>query len=134
MDSERIMIIDDNKEFSQELQETLKLCGYDAKVVTDSVVALKMARRLRPNLILLDLRMNRKNGFEVAEELKTSKETSGIPIIAMSGYFPVEKSSVLDMSKMDSSIKKPFGITDLISQIESALNLRGTEANNSSSR
>ena len=123
MTSEKIMIVDDNKEFSEELRELLYLCGYDPKVVSDSSSAFRFARRVRPDVILLDLRMNGMNGFQVAEQLKHSKETFNIPIIAMSGYFPIEKQGVLlDMRNMDSSIKKPFDVVDLIDQIEGMLN------------
>ncbi len=123
MVSEKIMIIDDNKEFADELSEILYMCGYEPKVVTNSLDAFKAARRLKPSLVLLDLRMNGMNGFQVAEQVKHSKETFDIPIIAMSGYFPIEKESVLlDMSNMNSRIKKPFAILDLIDRIEEFLN------------
>lgn len=125
MADEKIMIVDDNKAFLEELQETLYLCGYDVRIVSDSTKALKIARKIRPNAILLDLRMNGASGFHVAEELKHNKETSGIPIIAMSGYFPIENKSVLlDFSNMDGRIEKPFGISELITQIETVLNRR----------
>lgn len=119
MVGEKIMIVDDNKELLEELKEMLDLSGYEPIAVTDSRVAFNLAQRLRPNLILLDLKMGNMNGFEVARKLKESVQTKGIPIIAMSGYFPVEKqSSLLDMSDMKAYIKKPFAILDLISQIE----------------
>ena len=122
MNGEKIMIVDDNEVFLQELGETLYSCGYDTKTVSHSQDALKIARRIKPDAILLDLRMNGTNGFQVAEELKHTKETAGIPIIAMSGYFPIEnQSNILDMHNMDARINKPFGISDLISQIEAVL-------------
>lgn len=123
MISEKVMIIDDNEEFAQELCETLYLCGYDPMVVSNSLNAFKAVRKSKPDVILLDLRMNGMNGFQVAEQLKHSKETFYIPIIAMSGHFPIEKKSVLlDMTYINSRIKKPFTILDLIDQIEGILN------------
>jgi CheY-like chemotaxis protein len=120
---EKIMIVDDNKDFSRELGEMLSLCGYEPKLVCDSPAALAAARKIKPDVILLDLRMSKMNGFEVAQQLKQSKETSGIPIIAMSGYFPIERRAVLlDLSNMKGQIKKPFTVSDLINQIEGVLN------------
>lgn len=119
---ERILIVDDNKDFLKEIKETLFLCGYETKVVCDGPAVIEAAARIKPDVILLDLRMNKMNGFEVAEQLKKTRQTSGIPIIAMSGYFPIEKESVLlDLSNMKSCIKKPFAVLDLINHIESAL-------------
>jgi CheY-like chemotaxis protein len=129
MTSEKILIVDDNRDFLDELQETLYLCGYDAVTVSDSVRAVPVARKIKPDVILLDLRMSRMNGFQVAEELKRSAETSKIPIIAMSGYFPVDKQAVLlDLSRMEGRIKKPFAVLDLINQIEVALSKPGKQA------
>jgi CheY-like chemotaxis protein len=123
MTNGKIMVIDDNKEFSEELRETLDLCGYDVMAISDSANALKLARKIKPSAILLDLRMSGSNGFQVAQNLKDANDTARIPIIAMSGYFPIENRSILlDMHNMDGRIKKPFDISDLITEIESVLN------------
>lgn len=122
MESEKIMIVDDNKELLDELKEILALSGYDPLAISDSRLAINAARKFKPRAILLDLRMNKMNGFQVAEKLKQFAETTSIPIIAMSGYFPIEKdSALLDMSHMEARLKKPFSILDLISQIETIL-------------
>lgn len=122
MAGEKIMIIDDNQAFSEELHEILYYCGYDTNVVSESLRALEIARKIKPKAILLDIRMSGVNGFQLAKELKRAKETCNIPIIAMSGYFPIEdRSALLDLSSADERIKKPFGISDLIAKIESVL-------------
>lgn len=127
MIGEKILVVDDNKEFSEELRETLYLCGYDARAISNSTHALKLAQRIRPDAILLDLRMNGTNGFQVAQNLRDNKETARIPIIAMSGYFPIEdRSSLLDMHNMDGRIKKPFGVSELINEIETVLHKKNT--------
>ncbi len=125
MESGKIMVVDDNAEFLEEMQEMLYLGGYEPVAIKESQAAFFAARKLKPDLILLDLKMNKMNGFDVAEKLKASAETRDIPIIAMSGYFPVEKSpTLLDTSSMAACLKKPFAILDLISQIEELLKRR----------
>lgn len=122
MNGEKIMIVDDNKEFLEELEEMLSLSGYNPLVISDSTAAFRIARRKKPDLILLDLKMAQMNGFDVAQELKQCPETAAIPIVAMSGYFPLEKQApLLDMSNMKACLKKPFSVTDVISQIEEIL-------------
>ncbi|MGE5197001.1 MAG: response regulator [Deltaproteobacteria bacterium] len=129
MAGEKIMVVDDNKEFLEEISETLFLCGYEPKTVLNSTAAAYLAGKMHPDLILLDLRMNRMNGFQVAEQLKKSKQTSDIPIIAMSGYFPVEKQTLLDLSNMEGRLRKPFAIFDLINQIEAILAAKKNKQN-----
>ena len=122
MTGEKVMVVDDNEDFLNEIQELLFLCGYDPKVVYDGAIAFKAACKIKPDVILLDLKMKGINGFQVAKELKQSVETAEIPIIAMSGYFPIENHSLLlDMNNMNGRIKKPFDISDLITEIETAL-------------
>lgn len=128
MQEETIMIVDDNKNILDEMREILSLSGYRVVGVADSQKAAGIAQRIKPDLILLDLRMAGKNGFEVAKELKGAFSTAGIPIVAMSGYFPVDDSGMLfEKSFMKAFLKKPFAISDLITQIEVILGERDSE-------
>ena len=122
MVGEKILVVDDNQDFLAELNEILDCSGYSPTIVSDPSVALNAARSIAPDVILLDLKMNGMNGFQVAEQLKRSEETAGIPIICMSGYFPVDsRATLLDIGNMDVCIKKPFGVLELLKQIEKVL-------------
>lgn len=122
MTSEKIMIVDDNKVFLEELQEILTLTGYEIRTVNDSRLAISSALKYKPDMILLDLKMQGMNGFQVAEKLRECPRTASIPIVAMSGYFPLEqRSPLIDMGNMEAYLKKPFGVLDLIDHIEAVL-------------
>lgn len=124
------MIVDDNKEFLEELQEILYMAGYEIITSNDSTRVLSLASKTKPDLLLLDLKMNGKSGFDVAKELRQSPSTAGIRIVAMSGYFPIEQeSALLERKFINASLKKPFTIADLITRIEETLEARkGGEA------
>jgi len=118
----KIMIVDDDKEFLEELEETLILSGYAAVAINDSTTALNAARRAKPDLIILDLKMDVMDGFQVAKSLKQSPETATIPIVAMTGYFTREEySSLTTMYGMETCIMKPFNPLDMIAKIENLL-------------
>ena len=122
MTGKKIMIVDDDKEFLEELEETLILSGYATVAVNDSTTALNTACRAKPDLILLDLKMDRMSGFQVAQSLKKFPETTTIPIMAMTGYFTREEySSLTEMYGMKACIMKPFNPLDVIAKIESLL-------------
>lgn len=119
---EKIMIVDDDKEFLEELRETLTLSGYEPIAINDSLMALKVARMIKPNVILLDLKMDRKSGFQIADELKQFPETTNIPIIAMTGFYAEKGNSlVLDICGIKRFLIKPFNPLDAIVKIETAL-------------
>lgn len=121
MENEKIMVIDDDKEFLEELQETLRLSGYDLVAIDDPVQALELAKNLKPSAILVDLKMPKKSGFEFAYELKNYSKLEDIPVIAMSAYFKDEENNFLALCGISKLIRKPFNPLDIISSLEEAL-------------
>jgi CheY-like chemotaxis protein len=116
-----IMIIDDDKEFLEELRETLALSGYALVAVNDATEALSMAAQVKPALILLDLRMPKKSGFEIADDLRRMPEFQNIPIIAMSAFYNEEYGPLIKMCGIKRCLTKPFNPLDVIAEIEAAL-------------
>jgi CheY-like chemotaxis protein len=122
MDPKKVMIIDDDPDFLEELNETLSLTGYETLPVLNSIQALEMVRRKGPDIILLDLRMGGKSGYEVADELSRHPETAHIPIITMTGYFGEKEFLKLSrMKNIKSHLSKPFFPLDVIFQVETTV-------------
>jgi len=122
MPKKKIMIIDDNKEFLEELQELLNLTGYAASAFSDGASALKMVSKIKPDVILLDLKLGKKNGFHVASELKRFRKTANIPIIGMTGFY-VEKEQAKRMNTVGvkTFLIKPFDSSEAIAKIKTIL-------------
>ncbi len=116
----KIMIVDDDKEFLEELRETLSLSGYEVLPVEDSTEVLGLVSSLKPDLILLDLKRPQKSGFQVADELRHFSEVSHIPVIAMSAYLKDDYVALLDICGIKTCLKKPFHPLDVIAKIEDA--------------
>ena len=122
MNRNKILILDDDEIFLEELQETLVLSGYNAVAVASGEEALNAIRVMHPDVILLDLRMDGLNGFDVAKELHNYPKTSRIPVIAISGTFVKEDElALVHMYGMKHFLKKPFNPLDVIIEIEKAL-------------
>ena len=128
MSANMIMIVDDDEDFLKEIQETLSLSGYDTIAVDNSKAALDVAAKVKPDVILLDIKMKGMYGFQVAERLKKAPETACIPIIAMTGCFRgQEDTRFMGTWGMEMCLEKPFNPLDLISGIEKVLkNVKGT--------
>lgn len=121
MQNKRIMVVDDDKEFLDELKETLMLSGYDLVAVNDSNRALDVAAQEKPDLILVDLKMPNKSGFQLADELKHLQEFTNVPIIAMTAFFKDEYSMLLNICGVRKCLRKPFTPLDVIHHIEEEL-------------
>ena len=117
--SKRVMIIDDNCEFLQELNEMLVLNGYEVVEVADPTEVFEMTETTKPDVILLDLNMPKKSGFEVALELKYFSQLYHIPIIGMTGFYNDEAyRSLMNLVGIQKCLIKPVNPTELISHIE----------------
>lgn len=121
MTKRRILIIDDDVEFLEELKEALVLSGYDILAVSQAKLALDIAIREKPDLVLLDLKMPDKSGFQVAGELRHVVESLRTPIIAMTGYFKDDYVPLMNLCGIKRCLKKPFNPLDVISIIEEEL-------------
>jgi len=126
--SPRIFVVDDNIELLEEIENLLKLGGYDVMAICDGTQVFEAALRKKPDLILLDLKMAPKSGFQIADEIKNSITLKDIPLIAMTGFF-TEKQHFLMMKLcgIRISILKPFNPLNLITKIEFALGNRPEE-------
>jgi DNA-binding response OmpR family regulator len=122
MSKGKVMIVDDDSEFLEELKEILDLSGYEVTQIADPKEVLRQASAWEPDDILLDLKMEGLNGFEVADQLKHTEKTSQIPIIAMTGFYTEEEHmSLMNICGIQRCILKPFNPLDVISAIEMAL-------------
>jgi CheY-like chemotaxis protein len=121
MSNGKVMIVDDNKEFLEELEEVLAISGYDMVAAQDPSSVLPIAIKEKPQVILLDLKMPGKSGFQLAHELSNSPELQQIPIIAMTGFFKDGYETLMDLCGIKRCLKKPFNPLDVITEIEAAL-------------
>jgi DNA-binding response OmpR family regulator len=82
---QKILIVDDNVEYLGLLRLSLKRAGFAIATAKTGMEALKKARSLSPNLILLDLVLPEMDGFAVCEVLRQCRATAAIPVIMLTG-------------------------------------------------
>lgn len=80
----KILIVEDEDALSRVMSEKLKSGGYETEIARDGAAAFPAARKFKPDLILLDLLLPKKNGFEVLDDLKKNTDLRNIPVIVLS--------------------------------------------------
>ncbi|MBI3564106.1 MAG: response regulator, partial [Elusimicrobia bacterium] len=78
-----VLHVDDDREIREIVAVTLIRLDLDVMLAHDGPAGLEMARRERPDLILLDIRMPGMDGFEVCHLLKSDAKTRGIPVVML---------------------------------------------------
>ena len=124
MKNRTIAIIDEDKKCLGELEEVLAASGYTPVLIQDTRLALNIISHRGPDVILLELKMSRKNGFEIAHEINRVFESKRIPMIAMSESFKDEFGFLLNLCGINRCLKKPLNPMNVIWEIESATRQR----------
>src|SRR5207237_1261430 len=110
----RILIVEDNELNLKLLNDVLEVHGYITVVAGNGTEAIELARRHRPDLILLDIRLPDISGMEVARRLKDDERTSAIPLVAVTAFaMPGDRAMILE-SGCDDYVSKPINILDFL--------------------
>ncbi|HEX4330929.1 MAG TPA: response regulator [Usitatibacter sp.] len=116
--SRRILVVEDNPDSAESLMLLLRSFGHDVSVVNDGREAVGAARRLRPDVILLDIGLPGMDGFHVARALRELPETSAVRLIAVSGYGQERDRERTKAAGFDLHLVKPVDPVKLTAAID----------------
>jgi PAS domain S-box-containing protein len=116
----KILIAEDTPDTATMLIELLKRHDYEPLHAVNGYETLALARRERPGLILLDLRMPGMDGYEALTRLKKDPTTKDIPIVVMSAHAadPVQERLRLRAMGAEDFLSKPLSLEKLLAEIE----------------
>src|SRR5438132_8744920 len=113
-----LLLVDDNPELSRVLQGHLEREGYEVQTARDGQTGLGLARKHKPDLIVLDVVMPKMDGLEF---LKTLRQESPVPVIFLTGKHS-DLGQVLGFKLgADDYVGKPFCVEALTARIEAIL-------------
>ena len=110
---EKILIVEDTPLHMKLMEMTLRAQNYTLLKATDGEEALDMAARERPDLILMDIRLPKMSGFEVAKKLRENPALSHIPIIAITAHAMSGDRDKIIASGCDTYLTKPVDTRQL---------------------
>ncbi|MGZ4866123.1 MAG: response regulator [Candidatus Angelobacter sp.] len=117
----RILIADDKATSRELLRTVLERQGYAIIEATDGEDALQKARAEAPDLILLDLQMPRRTGYEVLSELRRDPRHAALPVIAITASAMQGDRERALAAGFTSYLTKPVALAQLRAQIQSLL-------------
>jgi len=113
----RILVVDDEASATRMLGKLLQKCGYDVAEENNSTRAHRLARKYRPDLIILDIFMPFRTGKELAVLFETDNELCKVPIIFITAHVML----VEHLAFFHRVFVKPFSVEDLLAHIESVV-------------
>lgn len=122
--AKKILIMEDEKVLSELLERKLKEDGYDVSLVENGNAGLEFLQTQIPDLVLLDIIMPGKDGFEVMEAMNANEATSlkKIPVVIVSNSGqPVEIDKALALGVRDYLIKAKFDPQEVLEKVHKQL-------------
>jgi DNA-binding response OmpR family regulator len=117
MAKKSVLVVDDSPTDLQMLSSLLRKQGYDVLTAVDGEDALDKAAASKPPLVVLDIILPKKNGFQVCRQLKTTAETAGIKVILVSSKNQESDKFWGIKQGADEYIAKPYQDEELLAAV-----------------
>lgn len=114
------LIVEDHEDAAQLAAGIMRYHGYEPVIAGDGETGLEMARRLRPDVVLLDLMLPDITGFDVCRRLRTDRQTMLTPVVMVTGM-PGEDARIQGFRVgANAYLSKPYQINELFQAVENA--------------
>lgn len=117
-----ILCIEDEQALQKAMGDILTSEGYKSISALNGEIGLQLAKKEKPDLILLDLILPKKDGFEVLQALKEDKETENIPVIVLTNLEQMKDiDRVIKLGGTNYLIKSNYTLEEVLRKIKKAL-------------
>jgi two-component system alkaline phosphatase synthesis response regulator PhoP len=118
----KILIVEDEKILAEMYHERFRKAGYDVFLATESKEALEIAKREKPDLIVLDILLPREDGIDFLRWLRKDKNIAQTPVIVFSNYDdPTAKKAATEFEVKEYLIKANYTPKDILEKVKSYL-------------
>jgi CheY-like chemotaxis protein len=126
--AKRILLADDSITIQKVVELTFSDGDYEVTAVNNGNKAVQKLSEMRPDIILSDIIMPEKNGYEVCEYVKSHPEYRSIPVILLTGTFEPFDPDRADKAGCDAVVTKPFESQSLIHKVEELIEAAKSQA------
>jgi len=124
MGEAKILVIDDEQGFLDLMKEKLELDGYAIITADDGEKGMQEVQTQKPDLVICDIRMPKKDGYEVLKELRQNKDVQNTPFIMLTVVDDFDNIKRAYDEKADFYTTKPVEFSKLLKNIQILLNIK----------
>jgi DNA-binding response OmpR family regulator len=117
----RVLVVDDDRRVRELLEVALTAHGFAVLTAVDGEDAVQCAQRERPDLVILDVRLPKRSGFEVCDTLRSDPVDPTVPIVLVSAAAETEQRLHAFSRGADDYLAKPFSPKELIARVRRLL-------------
>lgn len=116
-----ILIAEDEPSILESLDFILKRAGWSTESVTDGEAVLAALKRARPRVVVLDVMLPKRSGFEVLKHIRADAETHDLPVLILTAKGQVQDRRTAEELGANSFVTKPYANADVVSAVRHLL-------------
>ena len=123
-----ILIAEDEPSILESLDFILRRAGWTISAVTDGDAALEAVRRLKPRMLVLDVMLPKRSGFEVLKQIRADPETHGLPVLILTAKGQQQDRRIAEEFGADVFVTKPYANAEVVGAVRQLLGENGGPA------
>src|SRR3989339_1752250 len=121
-EKKKILVIEDDRSLQNALLEIISQEGFESESALDGEEGIAKIKTFKPDLILLDIILPKKDGFEVLEEIKKDETLKNIPVLILTNLEEVDNvQKALDLGATNYMVKSDFSLKDVLEKVKENL-------------
>jgi two-component system OmpR family response regulator len=123
-----ILIAEDEPSILESLDFILRRAGWTISSVTDGDAALEAVRRLKPRLVVLDVMLPKRSGFDVLKQIRANVETQALPVLILTAKGQQQDRRIAEQLGADVFVTKPYANAEVVGAVRQLLGEDGGPA------
>ena len=125
METKRLLIIEDDGVLRKALSDYLVAEGFDVSCAEDGEVGVDMALSETPDLVLLDIVLPKKDGYQVLKEIKANAKTNLVPIVLLTNLGSInDVEKALELGATTYLVKSDYRLEEITTKIKEILHIK----------
>lgn len=116
-----ILIAEDEPSILEALTFVLRRAGWTVHTVTDGEAVMNAVRRDRPRVLVLDIMMPKRSGFEVLKQIRGNEATAALPVLVLTAKGQQQDRRIAEEMGADCFVTKPYSNADVIEAVRALL-------------
>jgi two-component system OmpR family response regulator len=116
-----VLIAEDEPSILESLDFILRRAGWTISAVADGDAALDAVRRLRPRVLVLDVMLPKRSGFEVLKQIRADLETRALPVLVLTAKGQQQDRRIAEALGADVFVTKPYANADVVDAVRRLL-------------
>lgn len=116
-----VLIAEDEPSILESLDFILRRAGWSISAVTDGEAALEAVKRLKPRMVVLDVMLPKRSGFEVLKQIRADADTRDLPVLILTAKGQQRDRLIAEELRADSFVTKPYANADVVGAVRRLL-------------